>query len=100
MIACINIMLIIYLLYCNRHSIVLTIQNVCRLDFLQVQRGRCGKTLLDREKRLLSFQKKHSVHGDYVSGDVAITGDNSSLHWGLFNRKTSFKSNLKLIESI
>ena len=52
-------MLIIYLLFCNRHSIVLTIQNVCRLDFLQVQRGRCGKTLLDREKRLLSFQKKH-----------------------------------------
>jgi len=31
---------------------------------------------------------KHSVHGDYVSGDVAITGDKPSLHWGLFNRKT------------
>ena len=59
MIVCINIMLIIYLLFCNRHSIVLTIQNVCRLDFLQVQRGCCGKTLLDREERLLSFQKKH-----------------------------------------
>ena len=42
---------------------------------------------------------KRSGHGDYASGDVAKTGDTSSLR-GDFCRKTSFKSNLKLINSI
>ena len=30
-----------------------------RLNFLQVPWGRCGKTLLHRQKRLLSFQNEH-----------------------------------------
>ena len=38
-------------------------------------------------------------HDNYVSGDVAKTGHKLSLHCG-FSRKTSFKSNLKLIKSI
>jgi len=38
-------------------------------------------------------------HDDYVSGDVTKTGDKLSLRSG-FSRKTSFKSNLKLIKSI
>jgi len=25
---------------------------------------------------------KRSRHGDYVNGDVAKTGDKSSIHWG------------------
>ena len=50
--------------YCKRfssilRSIVLTIQKVCWLDFLQVPRGHCGKTLLHHQKRLLSFQNEH-----------------------------------------
>jgi len=45
-----------YLKFCILRSIVLTIQNVCRLNFLQVPRGHCGKTLLHRQKPLFSFQ--------------------------------------------
>ena len=97
-----------YLKFCILRSIVLAIQNVCRLDFLQVPRGRCGKTLLHHQKRLLSFQNEHlfvfidkqstqyhkkhlvwwmkrSGHSDYASGDVAKTGDKPSLHCEIWN---------------
>ena len=47
-----------YLKFCILRSIVLTIQNVCRLDSLQVPRRRCGETLLHCQKRLLSFQNE------------------------------------------
>ena len=47
-----------YLKFCILCSIVLTIQNVCRLDSLQVPRRRCGETLLHCQKRLLSFQNE------------------------------------------
>ena len=78
------------------------------------------KTLLHRQKRLLSFQNKqlfvfndkqstqyHKKHSGLMNEmlwiwrlcDVAKTGDKSSLR-DVFCRKTSFKSNLKLINSI
>ena len=99
-----------YLMFCILRSIVLTIQNVCRLDFLQLSTLEAlwtvVKTLLHRQKRLLSFKTnsclclminnqlsttknilvrwmKRSGHGDYASGDVAKTGDKSSLR-GVF----------------
>ena len=40
---------------------MLTIQKVCRLNLLQVPQGRCGKTLLHRQKQLLSSQIEHLV---------------------------------------
>jgi len=47
-----------YLKFYILHSIVLTIQKVCRFNLLQVPRVRYGKTL-HRQKRLLSFQNEH-----------------------------------------
>jgi len=47
-------------MFCILRSIVLTIQNVCRLDFLQLSTLEAlwtvVKTLLHRQKRLLSFK--------------------------------------------
>ena len=48
----------LYLKFCILRSIVLTIQNVCRLDFLQVPRRRCGENTITSSKRLLSFQNE------------------------------------------
>jgi len=83
-------------MFCILRSIVLTIQNVCRLDFLQLSTLEAlwtvVKTLLHRQKRLLSFKTnsclclminnqlsttknilvrwmKRSGHGDYASGE-------------------------------
>ena len=72
-----------------------------RLDFLQVPRRHCVKTLWHRQKRLLSFQNeqlfvfnannqlsttekkvwwmKRSGHGEYACGDVTKTGHKSAL---------------------
>ena len=47
-----------YLNFNILHSIVLTIQKVCRFNLLQVPRVRYDKTL-HRQKRLLSFQNEH-----------------------------------------
>ena len=46
---------------CDPRFIVLTIQKVCRLDFLQVPRGRCGKTLLHQAKQVESLNAKKST---------------------------------------
>ena len=69
-----------YLKFCILRSIVLTIQKVCRLDFLQVPRGRCGKTLLHHQKRLLSFQNEHL----FVFIDKQSTQYHKK-HFGLMN---------------
>jgi len=51
-----------YLMFCILQSIVLTFQNVCWLDFLQLSTSEAlltvVKTLLHRQKRLLSFQNE------------------------------------------
>ena len=51
-----------YLTFCILRSIVLIIQNVCRLGFLQLSTSEAlwtvVKTLLHCQKRLLSFQNK------------------------------------------
>jgi len=39
---------------------------------------------------------KRFLHGDFVNGDIAKTGDKSSLRWG-YSRLTRFKHILKLI---
>jgi len=46
-------------LYIPQCSIVFTIQKVCRLEFLQVPQGRCGKNPIMIQKRWLNFQNEH-----------------------------------------
>ena len=99
---------------------MLTIQNICRYNFLQAPRGRCGKTLLHGQNPLLSFQNENLfVFNDKQSTqyhkkkfdewyflDTAIMQVATSQKevtnglYVVFSSKTSFKSNLKLIKSI
>ena len=46
-----------YLKFCILRSIVLTIQKVCRLDFLEVPRGRCGKHTITSSKTIVKLSK-------------------------------------------
>ena len=69
-----------YLKFCILCSIVLTIQKVCRLDFLQVPWRRCVKTLVHRQKQLLNFQNEHL----FVFNDKQSTQSHKT-HSGLMN---------------
>ena len=46
-----------FLKFCILRSIVLTIQKVCRLDFLEVPRGRCGKHTITSSKTIVKLSK-------------------------------------------
>jgi len=50
-----------YLKFCILRSIVLTIQNVCRLDFLQVPRRRCGENTIISSKMIVKLSKRTVV---------------------------------------
>jgi len=52
---------------CDPRFIVLTIQKVCRLDFLQVPRGRCGITLLHQAKQVESLNAKKSSGVHFIT---------------------------------
>ena len=56
-----------YLKFCILCSIVLTIQKVCRLDFLQAPRRRCGHTLSHRQKQKLCEWRRHKNRWKIVS---------------------------------
>ena len=43
-----------YLKFCILRSIVLTIQNVCRLDFLQIPRRHCGENTITSSKTIVN----------------------------------------------
>ena len=115
--------------YCKRfssilRSIVLTIQKVCWLDFLQVPRGRCGKNTITssttivklskrtfacfNDKQSTQYHKKPFWFDKWNVLDTAIMRVATSrkqvtnpLCICVFCCKTNFKSNLKLInESI
>ena len=47
-----------YLKFCILHSIVLTIQNVCRRDFLKVPLRRCSENTITSSKTIVKLQNK------------------------------------------
>ena len=50
-----------YLKFCILCSIVLTIRKVCRLDFLQVSWGRCGKNTITLSETFVNLSQQTFV---------------------------------------